>query len=50
LINYFKKIEVEDFMFFYTFDVDEKNLLTHFLLKDEKIFSDYNCFEDVVVF
>ncbi|KAG5566146.1 hypothetical protein RHGRI_001921 [Rhododendron griersonianum] len=50
VINFFKRKQVEDPMFFYSFQVDEKNRMANFFWRDGRSKLDYECFGDVIIF
>lgn len=50
VINYFKRNQIQNPMFFYTVQVDEENRMTNFFWRDGISKLDYECFGDVVVF
>ena len=49
LINYFKKLQVEDLSFFYTFQFDAESHMTNFFWRDSRSKIDYSYFGDVLI-
>ncbi|KAJ0960201.1 hypothetical protein J5N97_001976 [Dioscorea zingiberensis] len=50
IINFFKRKQAEDPMFFYSVQVDQNNRLANFFWRDGRSKLDYDCFGDTLVF